>query len=163
MRIIGVDPGYGRTGVAIFDHEGKGGIVHLELIETSPKITHERRLDQVYVGLRNLISEHEPKLLAIEKLFHGKNAKTVLGVAEARGVALLAGARMHLPVVEFSPNEVKLAVTGYGKSTKDDVSKMLALRLKAHTELWIDDVTDALAVAYTAWLQQPLHGRMKNQ
>ena len=156
MRVIGVDPGYGRTGVAVLEHTSRDGVIALKLLETPKKMPHEKRLAFIYDGLMQVMEEHRPEVMAIEKLLHGSNSKTVIGVAEARGVALLAGAKFNLPVYEYTPKQVKQTVTGSGSADKTMVAKMLAMTLNVPTQLWIDDVTDALGIAFANLVEQPM-------
>ncbi len=100
MKVLGVDPGYGRTGVAVLSGTGRDNVEHLHLIETPAKMPHEQRLKMVHDELTQVAVDFGAEIMAIERLFHGKNAKTVIGVAEARGVALLVAAQQGLPVAE---------------------------------------------------------------
>lgn len=160
MRLLGVDPGYGRTGVAVLEESSAQGVIHLSLIETSPALPHAQRLRQVHEELCAVIAQHQPRCVAIERLYHGKNAKTVIGVAQARGVALLAAAQHQLPVMEFTPMQIKQSVAGFGGADKEQVARMLAMTLNIPAQIWIDDVTDALAVAFTGLVSAPLLAKL---
>lgn len=161
MMLVGIDPGYGRTGVAVLSAATTQGVHHLELIETSPALPHEQRLREVFENLTRIFTTFVPTHMAIERLFHGKNAKTVIGVAEARGVALLVAAQHGLKVLEFTPMQIKQSVAGFGGADKKQVAQMLALTLQLPTQIWIDDVTDALAVAFTGVVSGPLLEQMR--
>ena len=163
MMLVGVDPGYGRTGVAVLSAANTQGVRHLELIETSPALPHEQRLREVFENLTRIVAAFAPTHMAIERLFHGKNAKTVIGVAEARGVALLVAAQHNLKVMEFTPMQIKQSVAGFGGADKDQVAKMLALTLQLPTQIWIDDGTDALAVAFTGVVSGPVLEQMEER
>lgn len=106
-----------------------------------------QRLLQIHTGLELLINTHNPDLLGVERLFFNKNVQTAFAVGQARGVALLIAAQHGLPVVEFGPHEVKLAVTGYGRAPKEQVQRMVQALLGMATLPRPDDAADALAVA----------------
>ena len=109
----------------------------------------ERRLDEVYTGIKEVIERTKPEVLAIEKLFYQHNQTTVIGVAEARGVILLAAAQAGLPIYEYTPMQVKQAVTGYGKAVKKQVQEMTRVLLHLPAVPKPDDTADALAMAIT--------------
>jgi crossover junction endodeoxyribonuclease RuvC len=112
-------------------------------------VPFERRLADVYDGVREVIERTKPEALAIEKLFYQHNQTTVIGVAEARGVILLAAAQAGLPIYEYTPMQVKLAVTGYGKAVKKQVQEMTRVLLHLPAIPKPDDTADALAMAIT--------------
>ena len=118
--ILGIDPGYGRAGYAII--AAQGSVLHLvacNTIITPQGLAYPERLQQLYEELREVVTRYCPREAAIEKLFFGKNAPTAIAVAQARGVTLLALVQSGISIDEYTPNEVKLAVTGYGAATKD--------------------------------------------
>lgn len=143
-KILGIDPGYGRMGWAII----KGNeLLEAGCVQTSKDKPHEERLKTVGREFAGILKKHKPDVLAIEKLFLNTNHKTALKVAETRGVILyLASA---LPIREFSPPEVKLAICGYGRADKKQVEKMARAIFKINHELK-DDALDAIAIAFTA-------------
>lgn len=150
MKIIAVDPGYERLGVAILERVNtKDSLLFSECFMTDKKLSHGERLAHVGIELERLIDEHKPEALAIETLFFSKNTKTALQVAEARGVILHVAARKGLAVQEFSPAEIKIAVTGYGKSDKDQVMAMVPRLINITKPIKYDDEYDAIAAGIT--------------
>lgn len=150
MRVIAIDPGYGRCGVAIVEKEhGKERWVYSECIETSAKTPFPERLAHVIAECERLIDAYEPHALALERLFFNSNQKTVMQVAEVRG-ALLQLANTHgLPSHEYTPAQVKSATTGYGKADKKQVTTMLRMLLGVTKDIRHDDEYDAIAVGLT--------------
>ena len=115
MRVLGIDPGYAIVGWGVVDYAGnRFAPVDFGAVCTDAGVPFERRLDEVYAGVKDVIERTQPEVLAIEKLFYQHNQTTVIGVAEARGVILLAAAQAGLPIYEYTPMQVKQAVTGYG-------------------------------------------------
>ena len=115
-------------------------------IRTSSKEATAKRLETIYQELSSLIKEFEPDCLAVEELFFNKNSATALAVGQARGVAILAGSHAGLPVYEYTPLQVKTAVTGYGRADKEQVAYMVRMILGLQTTPQPDDITDALAI-----------------
>jgi crossover junction endodeoxyribonuclease RuvC len=153
IRILGIDPGFGRVGFGVVEKQG-GDWAHVAhgCIETSPKKTLSERLVEVHEEIRAVIQKYQPDRAGLEELFFAKNAKTAMDVGQARGVILLTLLQADLPVDEFTPMEVKQAVTGYGREDKMQMQKMIALLLKLPKKPMQDDAADALAVALTAGL-----------
>lgn len=150
MRVLGIDPGYDRAGVAILGGDGSvPKYVFSVCVETKRGDELPERLRDLGHRLSALIKKHRPDVCAIETLYLTKNQKTAMGVAAARGVVLRAAAEARLPVVEYTPQQVKIAVTGYGKSDKAAVGKMLARLIPASQSAARDDEVDAIAVALT--------------
>jgi len=150
MRIIAIDPGYERMGVAVIDKTGpKEELVFSECFKTSAKIFHEERLRLIGGEVGKIIKEYKPKAMAIESLFFKTNAKTAMHVAEARGVMLYEASKNNLEVKEFSPVSIKVAVTGYGKSEKGQVTEMVKRLIKINKDIKYDDEFDAIAVGLT--------------
>ena len=148
MRIIGIDPGLARMGFGIIQMTSKQlKPVEYGCIQTDMNLSASSRLKQLYESLQEILEVHHPSHFAIEKLFFNKNTRTALSVGEARGVALLAGSVAGLCIFEYTPLQVKMSVSGYGKASKKQVCYMVKaiLQLKAFPNL--DDTTDALAVA----------------
>jgi crossover junction endodeoxyribonuclease RuvC len=150
MRIISIDPGYERLGVAILEKgAGKENLLFSDCLKTSAKLPHEERLKIIGEGVRSLIKKYEPEAMAIETLFFKANVKTAMKVSEARGVMLYEAAQNGLTVKEFTPLQIKIAVTGYGKSEKSQVTMMVKKLIKIEKELQYDDEYDAIAVGLT--------------
>ena len=150
MKILGIDPGIGRTGWGVIEvRSSKHEIRNSGCIETSKSLPLEKRLESLYDQLKRIVNEEEPDEIAVEELFFNTNAKTALIVGQARGVILLLASKSCLPVGEYTPMEVKLAITGYGKAEKRQVEKMLMTLLGMNEKPKIDDTSDALAVALT--------------
>lgn len=150
MRILGIDPGFGRMGWGIIDEKsGKTTPVDYGCLETSPKKDLPERLKEVHMFVLNLIDKYHPDALAIEELFFNTNAKTAFSVGQARGVIILAATLNNMQVSVYTPLEVKIAITGYGRAEKGQVSQMIKLLLGLSAIPKIDDTADALAIAIT--------------
>jgi crossover junction endodeoxyribonuclease RuvC len=148
MRILGVDPGYHRTGLAVIEVTGnKITLLDSRVVETSASDELSIRLLQVYNELENEIVLFNPNSIAVEELFFAKNVKTGIGVAHARGVVLLAAAKSKLTVAEYKPAVIKLGITSNGNATKDQVLFMVERLLGMKFEKRYDDEIDAIAVA----------------
>ena len=148
MRVLGIDPGYAIVGWGVVDYVGnRFAPVDFGAVCTDAGVPFERRLDEVYTGVKEVIARTQPEVLAIEKLFYQHNQTTVIGVAEARGVILLAAAQAGLPIYEYTPMQVKQAVTGYGKAEKHQVMDMTRRLLRLDRMPRPDDAADAIAIA----------------
>jgi crossover junction endodeoxyribonuclease RuvC len=149
--VLGIDPGYGRMGIAVVDSNNRNPILlHSECFETSSELAHQERLALIAEKIKSLIEEYDPKEIGVETLLFSKNQKTALKVSEARGVILAEAARANLKVNEINPNTVKLAVTGYGKSDKKQVIDMVERLVKIDHKIKHDDEYDAIAIAIAA-------------
>lgn len=149
MIVLGIDPGTHRMGYGVIQADGRN-IKYLEAgILPISKGSTEEMLFGARETLKAVIEKWSPEYLSIEKIFFSKNQKTAMRVAEARGVVLATSKEAGLKVLEFSPNEIKLSLTGYGSSDKKAVAKMVALFLKTSSLSLIDDAMDALASAIT--------------
>lgn len=158
MKIIGIDPGIERIGIAVIERiAGKETFLFSECFKTSAKLSHIERLHLLGDEVARVISEWNPDAMAIEKLFFETNTKTAMTVAEARGVILYEGAQARLVVHEYTPLEIKAAVTGYGKSDKRAIMDMVPRLIKLPTRPMIDDEVDAIAVALTAFAYTKLN------
>jgi crossover junction endodeoxyribonuclease RuvC len=147
-RTLGIDPGYGRMGVAVIERTGSiERLIHSECFETSAKLPHPERLGAISAKVSAVIQEYKPDRCSIETLFFSTNRKTALAVAEARGAVIAAAALLMVPIVECSPAAVKIAVTGYGKAEKAQVIAMVSRILKLDAGKRLDDEYDAIAVA----------------
>lgn len=150
MRILGIDPGTATTGFGVIDiDQGKLKFVDAGVIITTPDELMERRLATIYDELSQLIGEHKPTVMAIELLYFQNNVTTAMTVGQARGVAILLAAQHNLPLAEYTPLQVKQAVTGYGKAEKPQIQEMVKVLLKLGAIPKPDDAADALAVAIT--------------
>ncbi|MGI8847858.1 MAG: crossover junction endodeoxyribonuclease RuvC [Candidatus Dormibacteria bacterium] len=148
MRVLGIDPGLARVGVALV--EGRPGALQLldiVCLETSPEDPDARRLHMVQQLLASIISRWRPQTCAVERLFFTSNRTTAMRVSEARGVILATAASRHLPVAEYTPTEVKEAVAGYGAARKPQVMRMCSALLGEAALSAGDDAADACAVA----------------
>ena len=147
MRVIGIDPGYDRLGVAIMEYEnGSEKLLYSACIESDRSHPLPDRLQVVGDSLLSLIEEYTPDTLAVETIFFNKNVKTAIGVAEARGVFLYIAKSTGCQIYEFSPQQIKNAVTGYGKSDKKAVIDMVCRLVKGSPTNALDDEYDAIAV-----------------
>lgn len=151
MIILGIDPGFARLGYGVIK-KGPNGPVLLSAgtIETRSSTPHEQRLMHIHDALRSIATQWKPDICSVEKLFFAGNQKTAIPVAEARGIILLTAALEHIKVYEYTPPEVKLAVTGSGTADKKSVQKMVTMMLGAGTIPGHDDAIDAIALAMTA-------------
>jgi crossover junction endodeoxyribonuclease RuvC len=151
MIILGLDPGTAIVGWGVIEAEGqKTRCVGYGVITTDKSMSDSQRLVAIANGLESLIDEHKPGLVSIEKLFFSKNQTTGMVVSQARGVLMYVTERMGVPMVEFTPQEIKLALTGYGRAEKAQMQKMVQLLLKLPTLPKPDDAADAVAVALIA-------------
>ena len=150
MKIIAIDPGYERVGIAILEKGlGKEELLFSECFKTLASESTEERLRQIGEEIENLIKKYKPEAMGIENLFFKNNAKTAMKVSEARGVMLYEAAKNNLLVMEFTPLQIKVAVTGYGKSDKEQVTEMVKRLIKINQPIKYDDEYDAIAVGLT--------------
>lgn len=148
--ILGIDPGYERVGWAIAQkNKGKFSCIALGCIQTKKSQTIFTRYQKIQDDLKEIIEYFKPTQLAIETLFFSKNKKTALRVSEARGVIIASCLDQNLEVFEYSPNEIKLAVTGDGGASKEAVEKMVRLQITGSINKQIDDAIDAVAITLT--------------
>lgn len=151
MIILGLDPGTARLGYGVLRKEGSR-IAHLAhgCLETSKDQSQPERLSILHAALEELIARHAPQLVGVEKLFFQKNVTNAMTVSEARGVALLAARTARAEIAEYTPMQVKLAVTGYGGADKRQVQEMVKRLFSLREIPKPDDAADALAIAYCA-------------
>lgn len=148
MRILGIDPGYAIVGYGVLEYEkNKFYPVEYGAITTQAHTDFQERLKEVFVSVDEVIKRTQPEALAIEKLFFTTNQKTVIQVAQARGVILLAASMNGIPVYEYTPLQIKQSVTGYGKAIKSQVQDMTKRLLRLEKVPKPDDTADRLAVA----------------
>jgi len=148
--IIGIDPGYGRCGFGLIQEAGQDWrcVTH-GVITTTKETPHPQRLAEIAADLRSIIAAHQPTILVIEELFFAKSTTTALKVAEVRGVVMALAHELGLTVIEVKPNEVKMALTGYGRADKQQVQEMVKTIFGFKEVPKPDDAADALAIAWT--------------
>ncbi len=150
MRIIGIDPGTGILGFGVVDvHNNQFKLVTAGVITTPAHTPLDERLEEIFDGLTEIITETKPEVMSIEKLFFSRNVTTAISVAQARGVAMLTGRKSRLPIAEYTPQEIKQTLTGYGKADKKQMQEMVRLQLGLSEVPKPDDCADALAAAMT--------------
>jgi crossover junction endodeoxyribonuclease RuvC len=149
--VLGIDPGTAALGYGIVEsRSGRLRMIDAGCLETKPDFSLPSRLLAIHALLDQLIALHTPDLVAVERLFFSRNAQTAFAVGQARGVVLLAAAQADVPVREATPNEVKVAVTGFGRADKEQVGRMVAVCLSLAEPPRRDDTADALAIAIWA-------------
>jgi crossover junction endodeoxyribonuclease RuvC len=149
MMVIGIDPGLARTGYGLVRQDPGGDLIYVAagVITTPAESPIPDRLLELYSALTEILSLHRPQSGAVEKLFFQRNVSTAMTVGQARGVALLALAEASVPVGEYTPGEIKVAVVGYGGADKRQMQDMVRVLLSMEAPPRPDDVADALAVA----------------
>ena len=148
MTILGIDPGTATMGFGVV-RKDNGKLIHVDhgAIRTSKDDHQAVRLVQLYDGVEELIRKYKPVAISVEKLFFSANSNTAMTVGEARGVVLLAAAKNSLPIYEYTPLQIKMAITGYGRAEKRQIQEMVKLILKLETFPKPDDAADGLAIA----------------
>ncbi|HCH34670.1 MAG: Crossover junction endodeoxyribonuclease RuvC [Candidatus Saccharibacteria bacterium GW2011_GWC2_48_9] len=151
MRVIGIDPGTGILGFGVIDvsHGNKVRMVTAGVITTPAHTPLDERLEEIFDGLTDIIAETGPDVMSIEKLFFSQNVTTAMSVSHARGVAMLTGRKARLPIAEYTPQQIKQTLTGYGKADKKQVQEMVRIHLGLQEVPKPDDCADALAAAIT--------------
>ncbi len=157
MKVLAIDPGYGRCGVAVVEKTpstalGAGGrevLLYSDCIETSAKADFPERLATIIDECAALMKKHAPDCVALEKLYFTKNQKTAMHVAEVRGAIISAASSAGLRIYEYSPGEVKSAAAGFGGADKKAVARMLHALVRIEKEIRHDDEYDAIAIAVT--------------
>ena len=146
--VLAVDPGFDRVGVAVLE---KNNVLFSDCIVTNRKTAHAKRLLTIKSAVEKIIKKWNPNVLAIEKLFFNQNTTNALKVAEARGVILVIAAENKLEIFEYSPQAIKIAVTGYGKATKNQMAIMVKklVKLPERSSKRLDDEVDAIAIGVT--------------
>ena len=153
MRILAIDPGYDRLGIAILEGDPSRPILLSSECIQPNRGTVAERLAEVSLAISKAILEYHPDALGIETLFFSSNKKTALGVAEARGAVLATAGIAKIPIIECSPQQVKLAVTGYGGADKKAVEQMIPRLLVLPEKKRLDDELDAIAVGVCTLVQ----------
>lgn len=151
QKILGIDPGFAIVGYGVVSDEGNAlQPGSYGVITTSAKLELLERLQLIHWELDKIITQTKPDVIAVEKVFFSKNVKTAMDVGQARGVILLTAVQHKIPVVEFTPNEIKQAIAAYGSAGKAQIQQMVKVLLGLHEIPKPDDAADALAVAITA-------------
>ncbi|MBR3365583.1 crossover junction endodeoxyribonuclease RuvC [Candidatus Saccharibacteria bacterium] len=151
MKILGIDPGTGICGFGVVEitKANKPVAIDFGVISTPPHTPLPERLEDIYDSMNEIIEQDKPDLISIEKLFFSKNITTGISVAEARGICLLAAKQHNLPMYEYTPNEIKKTLTGYGSAGKKQMQEMVRIQLNLKEVPKPDDAADALAAAIT--------------
>jgi len=154
MKILGIDPGFERLGIAILEKnhgDKKEVVLFSECFKTSAELEFSERLLLIGNEVEKIIKKYKPSVLGIETLFLNTNQKTVMHVAEARGVVIYESTKAGLKIFEASPPQIKIATTGYGKADKKQVMKMVKILVQIDNSKGSDDELDAIAIAITAF------------
>ena len=159
MRVLGIDPGYDRVGFAVLEHDdvGKEKVLHSSCFTTSRNMAFPLRLKAIGNEMESLIGAHNPTVCAIEKLYFTSNQKTAMAVSEARGMLLHLAARAELSIFEYTPLQIKNAVTGNGRSDKKHVITMVTKLVEIAHPIHYDDEYDAIAVGLTCLASERGH------
>lgn len=147
MVILGIDPGTASTGYGVIKNQNELKVVDYGCIKTSPQFPTADRLKEIHQKITELIKKHKPDIVAIEDIFFFKNTKTVIKVSQAQGAIILTAAQMKIPVVQYTPLQVKQAVTSYGRADKNQVQRMVKILLQLKEIPNSDHAADALAIA----------------
>lgn len=148
MKILGIDPGMAIVGYSVIDFDGCNiALLNSGSIKTSKNNTESQRLLEIFEDMTTIVERYKPDIASIEKLFFFKNQKTVMPVAAARGVIMMALERCEIPIAEYTPMEVKQTLTGYGRADKKEVEQMVKIALNCNTLPCLDDTVDAMAIA----------------
>lgn len=154
MRVLAFDPGYERLGVAIVERNKKEELLFSDCLRTSAKLSLPHRLKELGSAVERLIQEWKPDTIALETVFFEKNAKTVMQIAEVRGMLAYIAARHDIEVLHFAPGAVKVAITGYGRSDKGAIALMIPRLVRLPARKRLDDELDAIAVGLTCLASQ---------
>ncbi len=148
--MLGIDPGYDRLGYGFIESiDDNLNLISYGLISTDRRLEKPVRFLQIYEDLEKLICERKPEFIAMEKIIFAKNVKTALEISELRGIIILLSARHCLPLYEFTPLQVKMAVTGYGRSDKAQIRKSVEMIFSIAGIPGPDDISDAIAIAFS--------------
>lgn len=150
MRILAIDPGFERVGVAVIEKNNPRDILmYSNCFKTSNKLLFAKRLKEIGQEIERVIKKYKPEALSIEKLYFTTNQKTAMGVSEARGVIIYIASRNNLKIYEYTPPQIKIAVTGYGKASKEMVMSMVPKLISVKSDVKSDDELDAIAIGLT--------------
>ncbi len=149
MRVLGIDPGSGIIGFGVVDKQRNSKMVDAGVIRTTIGDSDASRLKELYDSMRELCEELKPDVASVETLFFAQNVTTGMAVSQARGVILLALEESKIPIYEYTPLQIKMAMTGYGRATKAQIQEMVRVQLGLKSKPKPDDCADALAAALT--------------
>ena len=151
MKILGIDPGIGICGFGLIETSSRANARALDfgVITTTMNAPLPGRLKELYESLEEVFDQTKPDVVSVEKLFFSKNITTGIAVAEARGLVLLVAAQRDIPIYEYTPNEIKKTITGYGSANKPQMEEMVRIHLSLEKKPRPDDAADALAAAIT--------------
>lgn len=148
MKILGIDPGMAIVGYSVLDFDGTDfTLLHSGAIKTDKNLSDSKRLLEIYQDLNTIVERYQPEIASVEKLFFFKNQKTIIPVAEARGVIMMVLEQNNIPAFEYTPMEVKQVLTGYGRADKKEVEQMVKITLKRDDLPCLDDTIDSMAIA----------------
>lgn len=148
--ILGIDPGYDRLGVAVISNfQNKPVLIFSDCLTSNKKQSHEKRLCSIGRGVKSIIAKWKPSSVAIEEIFFSNNRKTALRVSQALGVVVYEAAQANIPVSYYTPTQVKIAITGYGRSDKKQITDMLKHLINTPNKKIFDDEYDAIALGLT--------------
>jgi len=158
LRVLGIDPGYERLGLAVLEKnaEGKISVIYSTCFQTSSKSPFEERVFVLGEEIRRLLNTYQPSLCALESLFFNTNQKTAINVASVRGVILFLAQSSGVQTREYTPLQIKIAVTGYGRSSKNQMVEMVKRLVPIKKEIKHDDEYDAVAVGITCLAQEKI-------
>jgi crossover junction endodeoxyribonuclease RuvC len=159
MHILAIDPGFERIGIAIIKKTNlkKDFLVFSECFKTKANIPFSERLRNIGLRLEEIIEKYKPEVLAIERLYFTTNQKTVMGVSEARGVMVYIASKNNLKIFEYTPPQIKVAITSYGKANKKDMFSMVPKLISIESKITSDDELDAIAIGLTCLACERFH------
>jgi crossover junction endodeoxyribonuclease RuvC len=149
MKILGIDPGSGIIGFGLIEKKSNPTLIDAGVVRTTIGDSDASRLLELYRSMKELVNELKPDVASVEKLFFAQNVTTAMAVAQARGVILLSLAEENVPIYEYTPLQIKMAMTGYGRATKAQIQEMVRVQLGLKNKPKPDDCADALACALT--------------
>ncbi len=153
MRILGIDPGFERVGVAIVEKNNKTRskeqLIYSDCFKTSASLPFYERLGLIGCEIKNIINKYDPDVLSIETILFNSNQKTAMKVAEARGVIIYEAIQKNIEIYEYTPLQIKIAVAGYGRADKKQVTSMVNQLIKIKKKIKYDDEIDAIAISLT--------------
>ncbi len=162
MRVLGIDPGYDRLGLAVVEKNtaGKEVVLFSGCVTTDRKLSFPERLRQIGLATEKVIVDYRPTLLCLEKIFFGKNHKTATAVAGVRGLILYLGAGYKVTITEYTPMEIKMTITGFGQADKKQLADMIGRLVKLPKRPRLDDEFDAIGVALTGLSREKILGSL---